>query len=59
MEIKEVGTVECQECGLSHVAEFHHVSPYGGHGVYAVICTTDNTEWLTDWYTQDVVRFDD
>lgn len=44
------GTVECDECGQSHVAEFHHLSTHGGDPVYAVICTTNNPDMLTDWY---------
>lgn len=53
------GTVICDECGKRHVAEFHHLSQFGGHPVYAVICTTDNPQELTDWYLLERVTAGD
>lgn len=51
--VEYTGTVTCQNegCGKEHVAELSHLSPHGGHKVYAVVCT----DWLTDYYTEEVV----
>lgn len=46
--IPETITVLCEQCGEKHVGEYHHDSEFGGHPVYAVVCTED---YLTDWYT--------
>lgn len=51
------GSVECDECGQWHVAEFSHLSQFDGvTPVYAVICTED-PEWLVDYYREEVVVF--
>lgn len=50
------GTVICHECGDKHVAEFSHLARFGGQRVFAVVCIRD---WLTDYYTEDVVTLDD
>jgi hypothetical protein len=47
------GTVSCHSCGATHQAEYSHNSPHNGQPVYAVVCTVD---WLTDYYTSDVVH---
>jgi hypothetical protein len=49
-----VGTVLCENCDSAHPAEYSHESPYGGHDVFAVVCTVD---WLTSYYTAAGVRF--
>lgn len=46
-------TVACHTCGDTHPAEYSHKSPYGGHAVYAVVCTLD---YLTDYYTEEAIR---
>lgn len=48
----EVGTVQCQECPETHVAEFSHISQYGGHRVFAVVCGD-----VVDYYTDEAVTF--
>lgn len=56
--IVETGSVECDECGGRHVAEFSHMDRLTGRTpVYAVICTVDNPEWLIDYYLMERVTF--
>lgn len=50
------GTTECRECGEQHFAEFSHISQYGENvRVYSVVCPKD-ANWLTDYYTDEVVE---
>lgn len=51
---RERGTVTCHTCGELHEAMYSHVSKFGGHRVFEVVCPID---WLTDWYTEEVVNF--
>lgn len=46
------GTVTCQTCGQTHVAEYHHDNR--GEPIYVVVCTADYYE---DFYTAEVVAF--
>lgn len=49
-----VGTVQCDQCGETHPAEFSHYSAHGGHAVFAIVCTND---YLTDYYVAEGVDF--
>lgn len=40
----------CDQCGGKHMGEYSHPDVYDGRPIYAVICTVDNPEWLTDYY---------
>jgi hypothetical protein len=53
MADNETITVDCETCGETHVAEFSHLSQYGGHRVYAATCPQD---FLTDYYTDEAAR---
>lgn len=44
-------TVICEQCGERHPAELSHSSQFGGHDVYAVVCS----DWLTDYYTDAAI----
>ena len=46
------GTVECDECGERHVAEYSHEGRFGEGPIFAVVCTRDD---LTDYYTAERV----
>lgn len=53
-EARTTGTVECQDCPETHVAEFHHVAGYDRRvRVFSVVCGD-----FVEMYTEDVVRFD-
>jgi hypothetical protein len=47
------GTVECDECGQRHTAEYSHQSTYGKQRVYAVVC--DKSPDIVDYYTEERV----
>lgn len=49
-----VGTVECQDCGQRHVAEYHHEGRFNEGPVFAVVCGP-----YIEMYTSEVVNFDD
>lgn len=51
---EQTGTVTCDQCGATHEATYSHVSQYGGHDVWAVVCSVD---YLTDYYLRERVRF--
>jgi hypothetical protein len=41
------GTVTCDDCWNTHVAEYSHQCPYSDRPMYAVVCPTDG---LTGYY---------
>lgn len=45
--------IDCETCRSQHTAHYSHDSQYGGHRVYAAVCTQDN---LTDYYTAEAGR---
>jgi hypothetical protein len=45
------GTVTCDECGETHVAEYSHEGLFDQGAVYAVVCGE-----FTDYYTAEVVQ---
>ncbi len=49
---KANGTVECDQCGDRHVAEYSHENERQG-SIFAVVCTVD---YLTDYYTEERVN---
>lgn len=52
--MSDTGTVLCQDCEETHVAEFHHVAEYDSSvRVFAVVCGP-----YVEMYTEDIVRFD-
>jgi hypothetical protein len=46
------GTIQCRECDHTHPAEFSHINQHNGAFVFEAEC---NRDWLTDYYTEDVV----
>lgn len=48
------GTVVCDHCGQTHIAEIAHKDQFSGKQLFAVVCTAD---YLTDWYTFERVTF--
>jgi hypothetical protein len=44
------GTVTCDECGATHIAEYSHEGQFGQGPIYAVVCGD-----LTDYYTGERV----
>lgn len=44
-EIPAPGTVECDECGSEHRAEYSHEGDFGQGAIFAVVCGE-----FTDYY---------
>lgn len=55
MDTTRTGTIVCETCEQTHVAEYHH-DAQDGTPVYAVVCTED---WLTEFWYQWAVTFQD
>lgn len=44
------GTVTCDECGATHIAEYSHEGQFGEGAIFAVVCGE-----FTDYYTDERV----
>lgn len=44
------GTVNCDECGERHIAEYSHEGDFGQGSIFAVVCND-----YTDYYTEERV----